>query len=257
MTDSTLQFYDSLAKDYDLIFSDWRQAVLRQGEVLDRLIQAELGVPPLSALDCSCGIGTQAIGLAVKGYQVHGTDINSNAVERASREAESFGVSPTWGVADFRTLAQQVSGSFDVVVSCDNSLPHLTSDDDLLLAARNMRLKLRDGGLLMVSIRDYDQIVGGRPDITSPRVLGEPRRRRLVIQLWDWAPDGRTYVLEHLIVRETGEEWMITHRVAKYRALLREELSDILDKVGFSDIRWLMPEESGYYQPIVTARSRL
>ena len=50
---------------------------------------------------------------------------------------------------------------------------------------------------------------------------------------------------------------MITHRVAKYRALLREELSDILDKVGFSDIRWLMPEESGYYQPIVTARSRL
>ena len=172
MTDSTLQFYDSLAKDYDLIFSDWRQAVLRQGEVLDRLIQAELGVPPLSALDCSCGIGTQAIGLAVKGYQVHGTDISSNAVERASREAESFGVSPTWGVADFRTLAQQVSGSLDVVVSCDNSLPHLTSDDDLLLAARNMRLKLRDGGLLMVSIRDYDQIVGGRPDITSPRVLG-------------------------------------------------------------------------------------
>jgi hypothetical protein len=30
----------------------------------------------------------------------------------------------------------------------------------------------------------------------------------------------------------------------------------VLGRAGFSAIRWQMPEESGYYQPIVTARKR-
>jgi hypothetical protein len=49
-----------------------------------------------------------------------------------------MGVELTFGVADFRTLARDVDGTFDVVISCDNSLPHLLTDDDLHAAARNI-----------------------------------------------------------------------------------------------------------------------
>ncbi|MBV9279172.1 MAG: methyltransferase domain-containing protein, partial [Chloroflexi bacterium] len=82
------QFYDELAASYHLIFADWRGGSMpRQGEALDRLIRAGLGPPPRSVLDCSCGIGTQSIGLALQGYRVRGTDLSPRAVERARREA--------------------------------------------------------------------------------------------------------------------------------------------------------------------------
>jgi hypothetical protein len=53
-------FYDDLADSYHLIYPDWGREVRRQGEVLDRLIRAQMGSEPLSILDCSAGIGTQA-----------------------------------------------------------------------------------------------------------------------------------------------------------------------------------------------------
>ena len=51
-----------------------------------------------------------------------------------------------------------------------------------------------------------------------------------------------------------GEGWRTVLYDARYRAVLREELRDLLKEAGFSDIGWKTPAESGYYQPIVIAR---
>jgi glycine/sarcosine N-methyltransferase len=60
---SVRDFYDGLASDYHLFYDDWEAAVQRQGAALDRLIKG-LHPSAVELLDCSCGIGTQAIGLA-------------------------------------------------------------------------------------------------------------------------------------------------------------------------------------------------
>jgi glycine/sarcosine N-methyltransferase len=245
---SVQKFYDDLADAYHLIFADWKASVERQGEILDRLIRTQAGEAG-SLLDCSCGIGTQAIGLAARGYHVHATDLSPAAVERARREAERFGVSMTFGVADFRTLAQQVDGVFDVVLTCDNALPHLLTDAELELAARNMRAKLKLGGLLLASIRDYDELLATRPRATMPSVMDEGKR--IVFQVWDWA--DTIYTLHHFILTESGGQWTTTQGETQYRALRREELSHILKIAGFENIRWHMPAETNYHQPIVTA----
>lgn len=252
MDDSVLRFYEQLAGEYHLIFEDWNESVRWQGTALDEFIHRQTGKGAMSVLDCSCGIGTQAIGLALHGHTVHATDLSPSAVARAKQEAEGFGVSITFGVADFRRLERQVKGSFDVVLSCDNSLPHLLSDEDLLRAARSMRSKLRADGLLLISIRDYDEIVKKKPRLASPRILDAPEGRRIVFQVWDWH-DGRTYTMHHFIVQQTDGGWQTVERMTDYRALLREELSDILREAGFSGIRWHTTDESGYVQPIVTA----
>ena len=67
MTDSVARFYDQLAASYHLIFPDWAQSVHRQGMILARLIGPEVASEARTVLDCSCGIGTQAIGLAEQG----------------------------------------------------------------------------------------------------------------------------------------------------------------------------------------------
>jgi len=87
-------------------------------------------------------------------------------------------------------------------------------------------------------------------------VFDDDQGRRIVFQVWDWSDDGRSYEVHQLIVRQDIEEWQTSHHKTIYRALLRGELSAILNEVGFLDIAWHMPDESGYYQPAVTARKR-
>jgi glycine/sarcosine N-methyltransferase len=76
--DSVTEFYDSLSPHYRLIFANWREAVVHHGEILDKLIRTQINISSTtSLLDCSCGIGTQAIGLALRGYRVHASDISA------------------------------------------------------------------------------------------------------------------------------------------------------------------------------------
>jgi glycine/sarcosine N-methyltransferase len=67
------RFYDQLAADYHLIYADWDAGMSRQGSALSTLIENELGIAGTAVLDCSCGIGTQAIALGLRGHRVTGT----------------------------------------------------------------------------------------------------------------------------------------------------------------------------------------
>jgi glycine/sarcosine N-methyltransferase len=254
MTLSIQEFYDRLADDYHLIFGSWDEAVKWQGEVLDMLLRSETGRGSLSILDCSCGIGTQAVGLALLGHRLTATDLSSRSVQRAKEEAERFGVEIAFGTADFRALEGSVKDTFDAVISFDNALPHMMSRNHLLSAARSIRSKVREGGLFLASIRDYDELLKERPGATTPKVIDTPEGRRLCFQVWDWDEDGRAYVVNLFLVSEESEGWRTIHHGARYRAVLRDELHDVLKEAGFSDVDWKMPAESGYYQPIVTAR---
>jgi 2-polyprenyl-3-methyl-5-hydroxy-6-metoxy-1,4-benzoquinol methylase len=61
-------------------------------------------------LDCTCGIGTQALGLAALGYSVVGTDISTEAIRRARTEAETRGLNAQFRVADLRSLSVARAG---------------------------------------------------------------------------------------------------------------------------------------------------
>lgn len=247
-------FYDTFADDYHLIYPDWRHAVRRQGAVLDRLIRSYLGDEPQDVLDCACGIGTQAIGVALRGHRVTATDVSARSVERARGEAKSFEVDITFGIADFRRLDQAIQETFDVLLVCDNSLPHLTTDEDLAAAAASMRARLRPGGLLIASIRDYDEALRTRPTTTGATVLDGKEGRRVYLQVWDWAPDGSTYDVTLFLLRQHDQGWSTAADVTTYRALRRDELGRILADAGFAQVKWHIPPESGFFQPLVTAR---
>jgi SAM-dependent methyltransferase len=254
--DPVRRFYDELAPDHHLVYADWKASVRRQAAALDRLIRGHLGPRPLTVLDCACGIGTQSIGLALHGYRVHGTDLSPQAIERARREALGFAVRPSFAVADMRALGAHVEGTFDVVLACDNAIPHLLTDEDLGRALRIMGTKLVEGGLLLASLRDYDRLRVERPRITPPNVFEGADGRRIVFQLWDWTADSDHYTVHLFIVQDRPGGWQMAHRTAAYRAIRRDELGERLRQAGYSDVSWSMPEESGYFQPIVSARKR-
>lgn len=71
-------FYDQLAPVYHLIHQDWNASVARQAEQLSMIIESEWR-GSRRVLDVSCGIGTQAIALALRGYSVAASDLSADA----------------------------------------------------------------------------------------------------------------------------------------------------------------------------------
>jgi glycine/sarcosine N-methyltransferase len=226
----------------------------RQGASLDALIGARLGARPVSVLDCSCGIGTQAIALATRGHRVAGTDLSAAAVRRAVREATARGVHLPAAVADMRRLPFG-DARFDVVVCADNALPHLLTAEDLHTALAGMRRVLRGGGLLLISVRPYDEILRTRPRTTLPQLSEASTGRAVTFQVWDWHDDGEHYDLTLFQVVQDGEDWRVETRRATYWALTRRQLMDAVAEAGLTGLEWLTPDDSGFFQPVLIARA--
>ncbi len=249
---SPADFYDDLAEDYHLIFADWNATIARQAEVITGLLRAEHGLLSGRVLDASCGIGTQALGLAAREFEVTASDISAVSVRRCAREAASRGLSITTAVADVRVLDVPNAGEFDVALSFDNALPHLLDDDALTTACVALRRVLRPGGVLLASIRDYDAIVQQRPSGDPPRSFPTELGERISFQVWDWLSQDR-YTLRHFTMQSSGGDWAVLERRTAYRALTRPVLSSALAAAGFKNIVWQMPDQTGFYQPIVSA----
>jgi SAM-dependent methyltransferase len=251
-------FYDGLAGDYDALFDDWWTAAARHGRVVAALLTARGVVPPSSLLDCTCGIGTQALPLAALGYRVTGTDISPRSVARARVEGEARQLPVTLHVADVRVVDETVRETFDAVISCDNALPHLLTDADLELALGSIRRCLRDGGLFVASVRDYDALAAARTTGTPVLMHGPAGRRHASGQAWTWSPDGQYVDITLFVLHEhvAVGGWRVSAHETRYRALSQASLTSALDDNGFGLIEWLTPDESGYYQPVVVARAR-
>lgn len=257
MTDEPMQFYDAMADDYHLIFADWQESVVRQGAALDQLIRRLLPPEryPLRVLDCACGIGTQAIGLAKQsGYIIHATDISSREVERARHEAEQANVTITFDVADMRMLTQNVKGIYDVVIAYDNAIPHLLTDSDLDKAAHEVHAVVNPGGIFLASTRDYDLLLEQRPTMTSERIIETLEGRRVTFQVWDWEEEEYV-VTQFILTLHPADGWSMKTYATRYRALRRAVLTAALERAGFRRVQWLTPEEAGFYQPVVVARA--
>jgi hypothetical protein len=117
------------------------------------------------------------------------------------------------------------------------------------------------------TIRDPGSISEKRPPLqgTGPPLCIEPKGgelprihrvgqiERLVFQAWEWSE--RRYTVRHFILDHRAGAWEVAERRTTYRAVTRAELASTLGAAGFTDITWRMPEETRFYQPVVTARA--
>lgn len=243
------EFYDSLASLYHLVYQDWPASVRLQGTQLAALIHAEWPTRR-RLLDVSCGIGTQAIGLALQGFAVTGSDVSAGAIERARQEAGRWGVGLALSVCDVRQAHGHHGAGFGVVISADNSLPHLLSDQDLLLALEQMRACLAPGGGCIVTLRDYAREERGRHLVKPYGVRVEDGRRYLLFQVWDFDADGERYDLGFYFVEEDLHTRQVRTHVmrSRYYALSTDRLCELMRAAGFLQVRRI---DDAFYQPVL------
>lgn len=241
----TQDFYDKLAPYYHLIFEDWDASIRRQGEQLDRIIRLEWGSAAQTVLDAASGIGTQALALAGRGYTVTASDISAAAIARARDEAERRGLKLRTAVANLRSMSQ-VHGTFDVVLACDNALPHLLSDAEIQQALAECFRCTRPGGGCLISVRDYTE-PGQGTEVHRYGLREADGKRYLPFQVWDW--DGPFYDLTLYVVEDSGGLECPTLAVrTRYYAIPTERLLGLLRDVGFERVHRI---DGGFYQPVL------
>ena len=244
-------FYDNMASQYDKLFQDRQATTREQALILDKLFSDNGFHKSAQILDCACGIGTQAIGLAAMGYSVTASDISDAELDEARARAAKNGVSIRFEHADFCALSDTFAEQFDIVIAMDNALPHMLTGESLASAIRSIVQQTKDGGIFVASIRDYDALLTDKPPYSPPYIHKTDKGQRVSFQTWHWS--GERYKLVQYII-DDSETLEVSKFECEYRATTRDELTALFLSSGCKDVLWLFPEESGFYQPIVIAR---
>ena len=247
--DITQSFYNNMASQYDKLFQDWQATTHEQALILEKIFSDRGFDRSVKLLDCACGIGTQAIGLAALGYDVTASDISEGELEEAKQRAENNNVKLRLERADFCALSEVFPQQFDIIICMDNALPHMLSKDALRSAVNSIADRLAPGGIFVASIRDYDALLMEKPPYSPPYIHHTEKGKRVSFQIWDW--EGDHYKLCQYII-DDGEALSIGKFECEYRATRREEFTQLLTAAGCR-IEWLFPEDSGFYQPIFVA----
>jgi SAM-dependent methyltransferase len=152
MSDVRRHYNELLGPVYSWIVGDFESATLASARLFGRL-----GLSPgenARALDLGAGPGTQSIPLADLGYEVTALDFCAGLVAELQARA---GDRPITAIeADIRDFEAYVDLPPELVVCMGDTLVHLPdhrSADDLLYRAASA---LAEGGLMIVSLRDYD-----------------------------------------------------------------------------------------------------
>lgn len=243
----TQSFYDDLADVYHLLYEDWSASIERQADALAEIIREHNASPGVVA-DVACGIGTQALGLAARGYKVVGSDLSPSAIARLQREANNRNVTVDVKLDDMSELATYSDRSVDVLLACDNAVPHLLSDDLIRRAFHNFYRVLRPGGLCILSVRDYAAMPPVKVRFVPYGVREVLGGRVVVFQVWEY--EGEIYKLNLYFVFDRAGTTETRVFRATYYAVFIDTLIGLLAEVGFQNIR---RRDDVLFQPIILA----
>lgn len=130
-----------------------------------------------SALDVGCGTGRAFRPLLRRGWRVQGCDLSPAMLEIAAQEGTD---EVPLLVADMLELPRL--GSFDLVLSLNDSVNHLLGDRDLVLGLSGMRRNLAQHGLLVFDVNSI-------ATFASSSYFGERRVEHRGSQ-WVWTGRG-------------------------------------------------------------------
>src|SRR3954453_16975531 len=176
--------YDALATGHEWLVPD---ALLEPEGAAAAFAPFVVDVPHgAHVLDCACGTGQLAVGLALRGFDVTATDASPGMVERTVVLAREHDAGVATSVARWDELtARGWDERFAAVLCVGNSLTHAEGRDGRASALAAMASVLAPGGTLVLTSRNWER-VRSRPSglDVEDRVVVRRGVRGLVVRAW-------------------------------------------------------------------------
>jgi SAM-dependent methyltransferase len=155
MTDADVA-YDGLADVYDWVVPE---ALLTPQGTVAAFASVIQSLPPGGrVLDCACGIGQLAIGLARHGFDVVASDASPAMVQRTAQLAADQGIEmPAITCAWEELTPERFDRPFDAVFCVGNSLTHAAGRAARRAALAAMASVLHPDGLLVLTSRNWER----------------------------------------------------------------------------------------------------
>ncbi|HWT26180.1 MAG TPA: methyltransferase domain-containing protein [Solirubrobacteraceae bacterium] len=222
--------YDALADVYDWLVPE--ELLTPEGSAA--AFAPALAELPAGArvLDCAAGTGQLAVGLALRGFAVSATDASNGMIARTRALAARVGAAVHAEAVAWEDLpARPWAGTFDAVLCVGNSLVHAAGRDRRRAALAAMAGVLREGGLLLVTSRNWEALRAARPGLeVADALVDRAGGRGLVIRAWTLpeAWDARhTLDVAVAVIATAGEVRTVAERLV-FWPFTHEELHDDL-----------------------------
>jgi len=184
--------YGSLASVYEWLVPDAKASPAGSAQALE-MVTAGLG-PGAQILDCACGIGLLAVGLAEAGFRVTACDASPAMAGRTRALARAHAVQVPTRVCRWDQLpGQGWQDRFDAVLCVGNSLAHAAGRSGRRAAIDGMASVLATGGVLALTSRNWEQIrsAGSRLEVWD-RLVERAARKAVVVYSWQVPPSWQT-----------------------------------------------------------------
>ncbi len=175
--------YDILAGVYDFLVPD--ALLTPEGNVAAFAPVAETLAPGARVLDCACGTGQLAVGLALRGFNVVACDASSAMAARTLELARERDVAIVVAACSWEQLPDRDLGEFDAVFCVGNSITHAAGRHARRAALAAMASVLRRDGVLVVTSRNWELVrADGSGLHVADALVERDGQRGLVIHAW-------------------------------------------------------------------------
>lgn len=158
-----MEEYKILSEVYDIL--NPKEEIFDQKPFFEALIKQ---YSVARVLDCACGTGWHLSMFHDMGIASFGSDISPDMLARAKTNLEGKYI--PLKQEDFRTLENSWGDRFDMIACLTTSLPHMLTDEDIVVAINSMYERLNDGGVLVVSNGITDALLDAKPKFIPAKV---------------------------------------------------------------------------------------
>lgn len=199
---------------------------------IDLLVRSVGLEPNDRILDLCCGQGRHVLELARRGFKnVTGIDRSRYLIRLARKRARQRGLSVSFHEGDARRFRAGDS-AFHCVSLMGNSFGYFDREEDDIAVLAAVKRSLASGGVLVMDLTD-----------------GEWMRSHFEPRSWEWvdqnhfvcrerglAGDGERLISREVVVH--AERGVIADQFYAERLYSRERISELLERVGFTNIRF-------------------